>query len=176
MNQKEIDAYRKIAAPSTLKARIINEREKEQKKFRINAGICYGVAALCAVFVLVFTFYPTSSIALYYNSDALKNDSVAVAEMAVSQYARTVTSEVLVPLTLTTDTKAEVSVSEGFIVIDGKDMGQKTEIENDTDFFWSVSTNENSKEYTLNIKSKKEKITYCISKDETNGFFIKKAN
>ena len=48
MNQREIDAYRKIAAPSTLKARIIHETEQEKRKFRINAALCYGVAALCA--------------------------------------------------------------------------------------------------------------------------------
>ena len=176
MNQKEIDAYRKIAAPSTLKARIISERAKEQRKFRINAGICYGVAALCAALVLVFTFYPTSSMALYYNSDALDFDSVAVMEMVSNPYARVITSEAFIPLTLTTDAKAEVSVSEGYIVIDGKDMGQKAEIDKDTDFFWAVSINSNNEEYTLTLDDKKEKSTYCISKDETDGFTIKKVN
>ena len=128
MNQREIDAYRKIAAPSTLKARIIHETEKEKRKFRINAALCYGVAALCAAVILVFTFYPTSNTALYYNSSVLNADAVTVAEMAVSPYARVVSTESLIPLTLNTDGKTEISVSEGFIIIDGKDMGQKTEI------------------------------------------------
>ena len=176
MNQNEIDAYRKIAAPSTLKERIVSEAEKETKKFRTHASICYGVAALCAAIVLVFTFYPTSKTALYYNSDALKTDAVAVAEMAVSPYVRTAHQEVLIPLTLSTDTKTEVSVSKGFIVIDGKDMGQKIEIKEDTDFFWSVSINGDTKEYSIKVDSKKEKSTYCISKNETDGFFIKKVN
>lgn len=176
MNQNEIDAYRKIAAPSTLKERIVNETKRQRKKFHINAGICYGVAALCAAVILVFTFYPTSKTVLYYNSDALKTDAVAVAEMAMSPYVRASHQEVLIPLTLSTDTKTEVSVSKGFIVIDGKDMGQKAEIKKDTDFFWSVSILGNNEEYSISIDSKKEKSTYCISKNETDGFFIKKVN
>lgn len=176
MNQKEIDAYRKIAAPSTLKQRILAESDKETVKFRRNAKICYGIAALCAALVLVFTFYPTAKTTLFYNSGELLSDATVSIEMLTGSHARTVSQDMIIPFTLDTNTKTVVSVSQGSIIIDGEDMGQKTELKKDTDFFWSVSIDKDNKEYSLTLDNKKEKSTYCISKNETDGFFIKKIN
>lgn len=176
MTEKEINAYKKITAPNSIKERLIAENQKERKKFHTGAAICYSIAGIAAIAVLVFTFFWNNAASLYLKDENIGNKEMFVFETPEVQMVRTFTaSRAEIPLKVKTDIDTEIAVSNGILFVNGEEKGQKIKISNDTEFVWMFETPAEDNGYTLEVSSKKEESLFEISKKEgTERFYIKK--
>ncbi len=165
MNENEIKAYKSVTAPESLKKRILESEEKDVRVYKRLARICYSAAAVCAVIAFSFFFLPTKT-SLYYGDSEVK-DAVAI----VSPMARAVTTVRQLPLTIETKKPAEVSVSEGTLLVDGEEAGEKIKIKKDTELVWVVETDD----ATLTVEAKNSRTLYKLSvKEGSDELLIEK--
>ena len=176
MTENEINAYKKITAPNSIKERLIAENQKERKKFHTGAAICYSIAGIAAVIVLAFTFFWNNSACIYLEGENVGNKEMLVFEVPEVQMMRTFTaSRTEIPLEVKTDIDTEIAVSTGTLFINGEEKGQRIKISKDTEFVWMLDTSDIDNGYTLEVSSKKEESLFEISKKEgTERFYIKK--
>lgn len=176
MTEKEITAYKKITAPSSLKERLTKESHESNKKAHLGATLCYSVAAVAAMMILVFTFFWDSNATLYLKGESINDKAVFVFEVPQIQKMRTFSlPRCEIPLEIKADNETEITVSHGVILVDKEDMGQKISISDDTEFIWSFGTEAENNGYTLEIKSKNEHSLFTVSqKVGTERFYIKK--
>lgn len=176
MTEKEINAYKKITAPNSIKERLIAENQRERKKIHTGATICYAIAAAAAMVVLAFTFFWNSTASLYLEGENIGNKEMFIFEVPEVQMVRAFSaSRAQLPLKIETNSDTEIKVSNGVIFINGEEKGQNTKISKDTEFIWMFEASAESNGYTLEVNSKKEQSLFEISKKEgTERFYIKK--
>lgn len=172
IDKKDIAAYMSIKAPDSLKERLIAEQKEKNNRISSIVRVCYAVAAALIVFIAVFAFLPDGKTALYYG-DTLIDDNAIVVKTAENPNARIALLSVeevqRIPLVIKTDKKAVVKVSQGSILVPDReqtaDMGQKIEIDSDTEILWSVELASDTDVYTLTVESDGKKDSYSISKN-----------
>lgn len=120
-DKKEIEAYRSISAPDTLRDRILNEYESETKSPKYTfAGVAKMLGSLAACFVLAVVFSVLAvgnfgSASVSYNGEALSENEIVLADenAGISPLFARMISQTEVPLLFTLNDKTEFSVSDG---------------------------------------------------------------
>ena len=178
MNEKEIKAYKSVSAPISIKDRILTEKENEKRYFGIKAVFSYSLAAVASLLVILSVIFWETSTELYFGNSLVDKDFVAVAELQNEKMVRTVSLEPAfteIELELKADSKTEISVSEGYLKLDGKEKTKKITITKDTDFLWLLEFLPYGDEFELKVKTEKETLLYSVSlSKEGNTLFIKK--
>ncbi|MBR6632812.1 MAG: hypothetical protein IKL05_00745 [Clostridia bacterium] len=182
IDKKDIAAYMSIKAPESIKERIIAEQSKKNNRISSIVHGCYAVAAALIVFIAIFAFLPDGKTALYYGDTLIDGNTVVVKTME-NPNARiallSIEEAQKLPLTIETDEKTVVTVSNGSILIPSgeqtEDMGQKIEIDSDTELLWSVELVSHTDVYTLTVESDGKKNVYSISENsEAQWVLLKK--
>ena len=119
IDKKDLDAYMSIKAPDSLKTRIAEEPAKNNSKISSIVRTCYALAAVLLITVTVFAFLPDGKTEIYYNGTS-PDDKAVIVKAASNPNARIMllsVTEDLIPITVKTDKKTEITVSKGSIIV-----------------------------------------------------------
>lgn len=145
--EKEITAYRNIKAPDDLRQKITRTQRKSKKAL-------YIMSAVAACFVILISgFALNNQSRIYINGQELK-ESVVFYDTASSS-GRTVSSTVSVPVEIKTSGNAKVSVSRGFISINGSEASKEAIVSSSEIIWWEIEPGEAENVFEMKISDKK---------------------
>ena len=192
-DQKEIEAYRSIKAPSALKNRITADCEAERTRGKRNIGGAFptqgllrSLSAVAACFVLAVAIFSltrmnTEFVTLSYEGTTLTDAKTVVSQPAVlsDSMAREITP---MGIRLAFDTKGEakITVSGGCLYAmseNGEEivsLGSETEITEDTVLWWAVVEGLGNYELTVNANDKQTVFVLELNENTPDGVIYKK--
>lgn len=183
IDNKDIEKYRSIKAPSELKTRILRDCNFEERKMRRTLQIFADprfvrrMSAVAACFLLVFVGFIALRLAdttpsVSYEGHEVRSREVTV-QGAVPLSAKNLGAPSGVGLKVDAKSETTVTVSDGTLYIQGVggemvDCGTRLTVTKDTEIWWSVSGEE--KLYKLTLVSDGESVDYTLEfKDDTPG-------
>ena len=141
--------------------------------------MCYGLAAVFAVMIALFVFYPNAKTEMQVNGMPIGDEGIVISQ-AQNPNARiapvSVISEQRVQIELKTNTKTTVTVSDGNLQIaDGNAEKVKSiEINSDTELVWSFDPSSFADGCTVTVKTKSKTDSYCISQNQEAQWVLTK--
>ncbi len=179
INKKEIDAYRSIKAPDSLRQRVLSEDKEKNKRISSTVRMCYALAATLLVLVVVFAFLPDAETSLYYADTIVDNEAIVL--MPTSNRARIAPVSIVetqeLPLYFEADKKTTVTVSDGELILVGKNkresVGQSITFNSDTELLWLTDLSITAP-HTLKLKTGSKTSSYCISQNKENQWVFTK--
>ena len=144
---KEISAYRNIKAPSDLREKIVSAKKVSNK-------MVYSISAVAACFIFVTVGFIISNQNYIVINGQKLNKSVTFYDTA-SSYTRTVSSSISVPVEIKVSRESKVSVSDGFLSIEGFNASKEVEVTSSAIIWWEIELNEADNEFTMKITDKK---------------------
>ncbi len=189
--QKNIDAYKKIEAPSSLKSRILNDCNNSEKKSAkiLKIGNLYrkiaSIAACLLLMVAVFSFMRlnTSNITLTYDGATISEDGISFDTKAASRQTDAVPQsdlQITLPINLLCKKESTVNVNTGTLFITDESDETTEPIDENTVFsgeirlLWIFDSDEQSPELTVNYGSKQSIYSVQISENSPTGHIYKK--
>ena len=176
-SEEEIKAYKSVKAPGVLREKVLSSREKTSQKPLISSRKLSLVAAcLIAVVGIGFTGrYAGHTPEIYFENVALKNGASVEESGSVSVFSR-MAPVLSVPLSLETESTAEISVSVGVVkTIDGNPTVKIPEGREDV--IWEVPLPDPEKTYEMEVKEKNKRLRICLEyQKETNTWVISRKN
>lgn len=191
--QKEIQAYRSIKAPSELKNRITADCEAEHVRGTRKIGGAFpmhgfvrSLSAVAACFVLAVAIFSltrmnTEFVTLSYEGTTLTGAKTVVGKPATlsDSMAREITP---MGIRLAFDTKgeAEITVSGGCLYAVSKDgeeiltLGGETVITEDTVLWWAVIEGSGNYELTVDADGKQTVFVLELNEETPDGVIYKK--
>ncbi len=191
--QKEIQAYRSIKAPSELKNRITADCEAENVRGIRKIGGAFpmhgfvrslsAVAACCVLAVAIFslTRMNTEFVTLSYEGSAVTAEGIAVS--VPTAFADSMAREITpsgIELALDVRGDATVTVSGGCLYTVSEDgteilsLGSETTITGDTVLWWTVEGDED--EFLLTVTADDKQTVFVLEQNENtpDGVIYKK--
>ncbi len=175
INQKDIDAYKSITAPDSLKAGLVEEHQKNNSRISSKVRMCYSLAAVLVVIVVVFAFLPIGRPELLYDGTPInKEASLLQADNSNARIASQAMTELTqIPLQIKTERTVTVTVSHGVIEIPKTTQAaQSITLTGDTDIIWTVALADNNEMYTLKLG----RASYSISQNSNSEWILLKNN
>ena len=157
---KELQAYNSIKAPEELYQRLTKIKVPRKNTLRIITALA---ACLILVITSVFIFGGKSSIIV--NGQPL-DDSVVFYDTTAAQ-ARCVSSEISVPIEIKADSMTEISVSNGFVLVDGGEPTKEITISSDEKLRWEINVADNDGVFEMRVKDKKGTSKILLNYDNT---------
>ena len=143
-DEKQIEQYRSITAPQTLKVRVMAQENKCHKTISFSRKVLYAAACIAVVVVSAFAF-----------GNGGESVSISSAPMAVSRSANA-----SVMLDVDVKNKAVITVSGGVIKTPGgEETSEQVEIYGDEQIEWLVDYDET---YTLTVENGKKIEQYSL--------------
>lgn len=165
-DDKQIQEFRQIKAPETLRNKVLTARPMRSAAPMLR----YAALAACLVFLVTVTvlFIPRGSgIAVTTGGQAITESGITLAirqneaEPAAYALARSVpASDTLdVPLTFTADGACRITMSSGEIIVDGlpADPGDELTADGELDVIWRIDSPNRDSVYTLVLHTDGEK-------------------
>ena len=192
IDEKDIEEYRKIKAPSELKTRIMLDCETASKNKVRTIGGAYQnrqlvrtLSALAACLVLVVGIFSatrmgTAGVMISYAGVELAEERTAVGSAAALSVSPRGIAPSGLPLEIETHKKTLITVSGGSLYRmsdNGEDVifcGSETEIEERTTIWWAFEEIEAQYELTVNAGGKITVYILEISPDAPSGVIYKK--
>ena len=192
IDDKDIEEYRKIKAPSELKTRIMLDCETASRKSVRAIGGAYQnrqmirtLSALAACLVLAVGIFSvtrmgSSPVTLSYCGMELTEEHTAVGGTAMMRLLPDETTPLGVPLEIETRKTTKITVSGGCLYREGDNgedpvsCGTTVEIEENTTIWWAVENTTAQYELTVNADGKETVYILETSPDAPNGVIYKK--
>jgi len=192
IDEKDIQEYRKIKAPSELKTRIMLDCEKESRRGVRAIGGAYqnrkiirtlSTLAAClmlAVGIFSVTRMGSSPVTLSYAGIELTEERTAVGGTAAMRTLPDETTPLGVPLEIETQRNVKITVSGGCLYREGENgedpvsYGTEIEIEGHTTVWWAVENTTAQYELTVNANGKEAVYILEVSPDAPSGVIYKK--
>ncbi len=182
-DEKEIEAYRSISAPSDLRERVLSSYVAEKPVKRNFSGTIRMVSNLAACLILVialsvFAVGNFGDVSVSVSGQEILPDSAVsihaeeiVAPLSVQQTEKSVTPSVAFPILLNLSEKTEISVSDGELQTTNDADGSMTSCtaltaDGETLIYWSIDPGAQEKAFVLTLRSALKSETIILSYDE----------
>ena len=156
-DKKHIDAYSNIKAPDELYEKVANAKPQKTKIYLIPL-----VSSLAACLILIFGVAAFSSMSfgpeVSFNGTVLSADSVITGTMnsdlaPASAYEMRSLSVLEFPVELNINSKTDVKVSEGVLVLENGERVQNLTLNENADLLWEVNPTAEETEFTMALSS-----------------------
>ncbi len=156
-DKKHIDAYSNIKAPDELFEKVVNAKPEKSKVYLIPL-----ISSLAACLILIFGVAAFSSMS--FNPEVSFNGAVLTADTVItgttnsgvapaSAYEMRSLATLKIPVELKLDSKTEVAVSNGAIILENGERTQNTSLEGNIALLWEVPQNAEETECTMTLES-----------------------
>lgn len=152
--EKEISAYKNIKAPDDLLNRITGLQKKSKKPIYFISAV-----AACFIFIITGILINNNQSNIVVNGQQLKNSIVFYDTASVS--ARTTSSAISIPIEIDASRRTEISVTKGWLSINGSSPSQKAVISESETIWWEIEPNDSYGVFEMKITDKKgsQKVT-----------------
>lgn len=179
IDKKDIDAYLSIKAPDELRDRVLSEQTKKHNHIQPIVRVCYGLAAVFAVMIAVFVFYPSARADVYVDGSPIGDEGIVISQTQnpnARMMPMSAASEYPIPLKIQTKAKTSVAVNCGSIRLpDSNDTAESVTVSEDTELVWWFTPDGNDS-YILTVKTKGKTDSYCISLNSQAQWVLTKNN
>ena len=145
-SEKQIVAYRNIKAPDELRNKITNSSKNKFKTL-------YFISAMAACLILVSSIILNNQNSIIINGQKL-NDTIVFYD-TTSSHIRTVSHSISVPVEIKTSNNTKISVSNGYISIDGSNPNSEIEIDSSKVIWWEIELKTSENVFEMKISDKK---------------------
>ena len=145
-SEKQIVAYRNIKAPDELRNKITNSSKKKIKTLHF-------ISAIAACLILISSIILNNQNAIIINGQKL-NDTIVFYDTSSSNI-RTVSHSISVPIEIKTYTNTKISVSNGYLSINGSNPKSEIEIDSSKVIWWEIELERSENVFEMKISDKK---------------------
>ena len=144
---KEITAYRNIKAPADLRQKITKSQKRPNK-------ILYLTGTIAACFILIVSgFVMNNQSNIVINGQKLTDSIVFYDTSSVA--GRAVSSSISIPIELKVSHNTKVTVSHGFISVDGSTHSNEITLSSSKMIWWEINPYEADGIFEMRISDKK---------------------
>lgn len=171
-SKSQLDAYKNMKAPDELRDKVINAKPRKHNIYWLPLAISFAACLVLIFSVAVRSKEFTPTITVFgeeLSSSVTFNGTTA----AVSARKAPV---VAVPVTIDAETKTEIKVSSGSILVKDSVYEASATIDSYTELIWEVPLEEEFESQTMTLTSGGKTAVITLTQDKTDGSFTASIN